>query len=678
MLAGLALALIAPAPVGASSRRQTMVPAQAVPLPRLIGLKVDSALRLLGNLHFRGRSHRVASAQPSGEVIDQAPRPETQVRPGIVVDLTVSSGPAPSHDDVRGDRDPGLDSTTVPNLVGQTHLGAGILLVLAKLSFGKTQSVPDEANDGKVVRQFPEAGVRLPRSAFVDLWLGKAAPVVVPELRDSTVAGAAEVLLAVGLKLGRVDSNFVEAGTRRIVRQQPGVQKNASRGSAVRVWYEYPSKPPPEPQRVPVPSVVGNTLARANDILLAAELAPGPVASVETELPPGHVLSQNPKAGDSVPRNTRVALQVAVQSRFVKVPELTDNTPAAARSALERVGLHLGAVTPAPLQGGTGRVISQAPLAGATVLRGTDVSVRISVPPPPVTVPNVVGSRLSLARETVLDVGLAVGTVTPGTPTNADSTVAAQSPGAGAVVPSRTAVDLTLATEKGQPPTRRVPNVVRRGRFEADSLLRAAGFRTGTITPVQSTNVGRDTVISQSPAAGTPAPPGSAVSLQVAAPPPPQPQDTVPNVVGLSTAAAESILLTARLGAERASEPSGPSQRGLVLRQDPPAGAVAPAGTIVRLTIGDWPPVWLIVVIVAGSLVGIGAGAAAVKAWRPHRIDQQWQKRVTLEAESGSGKQALPDDTEPLGGPELTLGANPGEGSQEVAGDGPSIGESPT
>ncbi len=683
------LALVAPARSGASSLREVgaelTTQVQSVPVPKVVGLQLSNALRMLDNLRFgRGEVQRVSHPEPSGQVIDQLPPAGSRVPPGTKVNLVVSTGPA-SQPEVSGDQPSRVDSATVPGLIGQTQLSAAILLAIAKLSMGQTQTVPDEANDGKVVRQFPEAGARVPRNMPVALWLGKAAPVQVPDLRDSTIAGAAAALQSAGLKLGKVDSNLADAGTRLIVRQQPGAGKTASRGSAVRVWYSYPREPvapppappPPPPPPVRVPSVVGNTLARAIDILRGSELDAGPVDSVETEQAPGHVLFQQPKAGDLVQRNTRVALQVAVQSKYVKVPDVTKVPPAAARNRLEQVGLRLGAVTPIEREGGNGLVVLQAPFAGATVLRGTVVSVRISVPLEAIPVPNVVGSRLGLAREALRGAKFIMGTITPGTPTSADSTVVAQSPGAGASVSPATAVDLTLATERKVPPRSPVPNVVGRGHSEADSILRAAGFVSGTITPVESTNVGRDTVISQNPAANTPAAPGSAVSLQVAAPRQPPPP-TVPNVVGLSTAAAESLLGSARFGAQRASEPSGPGQRGTVLRQDPPAGSVVPAGTIVRLTIGDWPPVWLIVLLGLGAVVGIGAGVAGVHGWNQHQVNQKWQKRVTLEAESLPGAQAVPDDAGPLAGPELTIGANPGQGSQEVVGDGPSIGESRT
>ena len=125
---------------------------------------------------------------------------------------------------------------------------------------------------------------------------------------------------------------------------------------------------------------------------------------------------------------------------------------------------------------------------------------------PPVAVPNVVGSLLTQAAQT-LSAALLQSTVLQeqysGQPAG---TVIAQSPLATSSQPLGTTVLLTVS--KGPAPAV-VPTTV--GRFEAGavSLLTGAGF-TPAITRQFSSTIERGVVISQSPAAGTEVPPGTA------------------------------------------------------------------------------------------------------------------------------------------------------------------------
>jgi beta-lactam-binding protein with PASTA domain len=78
----------------------------------------------------------------------------------------------------------------------------------------------------------------------------------------------------------------------------------------------------------------------------------------------------------------------------------------------------------------------------------------------------------------------------------------------------------------------------------ATSAITGANLALGTVTTAASTTVPAGRVISQSPTAGTQVTQGSAVTLVVSSGPP---QVAVPNVVGLTQAAATSAITGANL-----------------------------------------------------------------------------------------------------------------------------------
>lgn len=130
------------------------------------------------------------------------------------------------------------------------------------------------------------------------------------------------------------------------------------------------------------------------------------------------------------------------------------------------------------------------------------------------TVPDVVGDNEAAAAVEIAAATLVGGTVTKAnSDTVATGLVIAQFPLAGTTVPQQEAVDLVVSLG---PAPRIVPNVVGRGRGAAAGTLAAQGFSQGATIYVYDNAVPRDTVIAQSPAAGTEAVPG-AVALTVSA-----------------------------------------------------------------------------------------------------------------------------------------------------------------
>ncbi|HEX7096516.1 MAG TPA: transglycosylase domain-containing protein [Acidimicrobiales bacterium] len=119
---------------------------------------------------------------------------------------------------------------------------------------------------------------------------------------------------------------------------------------------------------------------------------------------------------------------------------------------------------------------------------------------------------------------------------------------------------------------------------QARATLEGAGFTVKTID-VESDEQGAGTVVTQTPAAGSSAPRGAQVTLEVAIPP--TNAATVPDVVGLDAAAAQSQLVTSGFNVLRVMQPapSGNVTKGQVWQQTPAAGSPRPADGVVQIYI---------------------------------------------------------------------------------------------
>src|SRR5919108_2375108 len=127
------------------SRQVTIVVARGpstVDVPDVVGLPADQAFERLQAADLRGRSERVASAQPVGRVVQQAPPGGSQARKGSTVRLLVSKG---------------AKLVRVPPVVGLTEASA--TATLNRLGFRLSVSrVSSRQAKGTVISQKPAAG----------------------------------------------------------------------------------------------------------------------------------------------------------------------------------------------------------------------------------------------------------------------------------------------------------------------------------------------------------------------------------------------------------------------------------------------------------------------------------------------------------------------------------------
>lgn len=210
------------------------------------------------------------------------------------------------------------------------------------------------------------------------------------------------------------------------------------------------------------------------------------------------------------------------RSVIVTVPDLRGKPLREAERTLDRLGLELG-------RGGTlanpriraGAVLVQSPLPGQEVTRGAEIRVVLSAGPERHAVPPIAGLTLREARTLLERFGFSV-KVQQMVSDRDEGTFLGMRPRAGtvAVVPS-----VVTITVSAGPPKFPVPSVVALPLGEAETRLRAAGFRLGNVSYDPGSAEALGGVASQRPAAGDSLRRGGAVNVTVSGsdpnPPPP-------------------------------------------------------------------------------------------------------------------------------------------------------------
>jgi beta-lactam-binding protein with PASTA domain len=502
---------------------------------------------------------------PSGTVISQNPTPCTAcVAPGSAVDLVVSTGPA---------------NIDVNDYTGQTQGAAEAAIVADGLTVGNvTTASSGTVPSGTVISQSPTpcTACVAPGSA-VDLVVSSGpANIDVNDYTGQTQAAAEAAIVADGLTVGNVttaSSGTVPSGT--VISQNPTpCTACAAPGDSVDLVVSS------GPASIDVGTYTGLTQAAASAAIVADGLTVGNVTTASSgTVPSGSVISQNPTPctacaapGDSV--DLVVSSGIAPPAD-IDVNDYTGQTQGAAEAAIVADGLTVGNVTTA--SSGTvpsGSVISQSPTpCTACVAPGSAVDLVVSAGPASIDVGTYTGQTQGAAEAAIVADGLTVGNVTTAnSPTVPSGTVISQNPTpCTACAAPGDAVDLVVSSGPA-PVMIDVNDYTGLAQAAAEAAIVADDLTVGNVTTASSPTVPSGTVISQNPAPCTAcADSGDPVDLLVSSGPAPVLID-VPDVVGVSQAAAESSIVSMGLtvgNVTTASSPTVPS--GTVISQDPSA-----------------------------------------------------------------------------------------------------------
>jgi serine/threonine-protein kinase len=225
-------------------------------------------------------------------------------------------------------------------------------------------------------------------------------------------------------------------------------------------------------------------------------------------------------------------------------------------------------------------VIKQDPQPGERIEKGNYVTIFSSLGPPHTDVPSVVGEKLDQALDDLRRANLKpkISRVDANAP---EDEVISQRPTAGASVEQGQTV--TLKVSNGPKPVI-VPNVVGSNFDSANSALLGRGFAVRR-RDVESDQP-KDTVIAQSPDAGTYQPPNSTITLSVSKGPT---TSTVPDVTSISQSDAVAQLKASGFKVSIVSQAvTDQSQDGIVQTQDPAGGTKAPPNSTVTIAVGKF------------------------------------------------------------------------------------------
>jgi eukaryotic-like serine/threonine-protein kinase len=190
-------------------------------VPSVVGEQVDRALSDLQEAKLKGKTQRVDSDQPEGEVVSQTPKAGASVDEGSTVTLKVSKGPQP---------------VGVPNVVGQTFETANSTLLARGFAVARRDVESDEPK-GTVVDQSPAADTFQAPGTKITLSVSKGPTTsTVPDVTSRTQADAVAQLQASGFKVRVVSQPVTDPNQDGIVQtQDPAGGTQKAPGSTVTI-----------------------------------------------------------------------------------------------------------------------------------------------------------------------------------------------------------------------------------------------------------------------------------------------------------------------------------------------------------------------------------------------------------------------------------------------------------
>ena len=393
------------------------------------------------------------------------------------------------------------------------------------------------------------------------------ASITVPNVISRDEATARQVLAARGLTVGTVEPVESRVAVGRVMTQEPRAGTRVEPGTPIDLGIA-------ELQRVTVPNLVELGGADVDRLLARAELGRGEVRREESRQPDGTVVSQDPAANARVPIETAVNLVVATPVT-VLVPNLLGRTGADAERRLADAELGPGLVRSEESRQPEGTVLSQAPAASERVIIDTAVDLVVATPVT-VVVPDLVGQEVIAVDTLLRDTELRRGDTTTEESREPEGTVLSQRPAARGRVAVETDVDLVVAT----PVTVRVPDLVGLDEAAIAALLQETELTRGTVAREES-RLTAGTVLTQAPPAGTRVVITTPVAFAVAVPL----TVLMPDISGLTEAAALDLLDQYELGVGILANRESPTDIGRVLEQWPTVGTRVDIGTGVDLVV---------------------------------------------------------------------------------------------
>jgi eukaryotic-like serine/threonine-protein kinase len=255
---------------------------------------------------------------------------------------------------------------SIPELEGRSLEVAISALEPIGLKVAQQQEHNAQVPIGLVTRTEPVAGTQVPKQSEVIVFVSLGPKqVLVPEPLGLTLEQARELLVSTGLTPGSETSFFTdtEAGQVFAFSQPTGTSLNE--GSVVDLQVSLG----------PLPNVAGSSGAQATERLEALGLTVTSVQVFSDDVASGQVVSIE-ASQEPLPESGSVTLNVSKGPEFVSMPNVVGETVAAARNALQALGLTVQIDTDQlSTRFGVVKVTRQNPAASSRVRVGTQVTI---------------------------------------------------------------------------------------------------------------------------------------------------------------------------------------------------------------------------------------------------------------------------------------------------------------
>ncbi|CAB4914201.1 unannotated protein [freshwater metagenome] len=221
----------------------------------------------------------------------------------------------------------------VPSVVGSDSGTARSVLEREGFStdeMPKTSSRPK----GEVIGQNPAGGAKADKGSLVTITVSDGPGMsVIPDVTGLSAAQARRRLENAGLRVRVREKASEDVKKGEAIETIPAAGQELARGSTVTLVVSS------GPEKLDVPSVVGQQQADAQTTLITAGFKVEFTEREDAKAEPGTVLAQSPAAGKQALKGSTVQLVIATRPAFVTVPDTVGDDEATALRRLEALGL---------------------------------------------------------------------------------------------------------------------------------------------------------------------------------------------------------------------------------------------------------------------------------------------------------------------------------------------------
>lgn len=273
----------------------------------------------------------------------------------------------------------------------------------------------------------------------------------------------------------------------------------------------------PGAPQIRIDNYAGMTDAQAQQAIVNSGLNYKVTRQTSDSVPPNRVIGQDPAPNTQVAQGSTIALTVSSGKPSLALQNFVNYTLPDAQTDLTNekfVTKVERKYDAAPKD----TVIAQKPKPGSTLREGSTVTLVVSNGPAPIKMPRLEGLTLDKARSIAARDGFTIN-VSERTPMDnvPPNVVAYQDVSAGTTIPADHSISVNVVVSTGGG-VANVPAIVNEDFVDANLALSKAGFKTNITYMIHAASADNGLVIQQDPQGGTPLQKGSVVSITVSVP----------------------------------------------------------------------------------------------------------------------------------------------------------------